>query len=328
MPIPRLLPAACSFLLFALTFGCESRTKTEGHFKVALLSPGPVSDAGWNASAYEGLLRIRDELGAEISQVEVRNPAEFEHGFRDYAGRGFHLVFGHGFEFQDAAAAVAPDFPNTVFITSSGTTVRPNVAPIVFQIEQATYLMGVMSALMSKTGRAGCVGGLEIPSVKSGFMAFEAGAKSVDQNFTVAQSFIGNWEDVGAAKEAALALIDRGADFILQNADAAGLGVFQATRERSGVFAFGTNKDQNALAPQTILASAVLDIPQAFVNVARRVKEKTFKPEIMRLGMKEGVVSLALNPQLQERIPAAVSVKIEEIKSNILAGAVEVPQGF
>ncbi len=315
-------------LLFALALGCQSQPTTQSAFKVALLSPGPVSDGGWNASAYEGLLRIRDELGAEISQVEVKTPAEFEQGFRDYASRGFHLVFGHGFEFQDAAAAVAPDFPNTVFITSSGTTVRPNVAPMIFQIEQATYLMGVMSALMSKTGRGGCVGGLEIPSVKSGFIAFEAGARSVHPDFVVTQSFIGNWEDAGAAKEAALALIDRGADFIFQNADAAGLGVFQAVQERAGVFAYGSNRNQNEIAPQVILASAVLDIPQAFVNVAHRVKEKAFQAEIMRLGMKEEVVSLAINPQLQAKIPSEVSAQIAEVKDGILAGTVAVPQGF
>ncbi|MGH7495342.1 MAG: BMP family lipoprotein [bacterium] len=319
---------APSSLFFALVLGCQSQPSSQATFKVALLSPGPVSDAGWNASAYEGLQRIRAELGAEISQVEVKTPAEFEQGFRDYASRGFQLVFGHGFEFQDAAAAVSPDFPNTVFITSSGTTVRSNVAPMIFQIEQATYLMGLMSALMSKTGKAGCVGGLEIPSVKSGFTAFAAGAASVHPDFVVTQSFIGNWEDVGAAKEAALALMDQGADFILHNADAAGLGVFQAVQERKGVFAFGSNKNQNNIAPEVILASAVLDVPQAFLNVARRVKDKTFKAEIMRMGMKEGVVALAINPRLQNLIPPSIAARIEEVQNGILAGRVEIPQGF
>lgn len=324
--IPGLLCGMMAVLLIML--GCQSQPASQAAFRAALLSPGPVSDAGWNASAYEGLLRIREALNAEISQIEVKTPAQFEQGFRDYASRGFHIVFGHGFEFQDAAAAVAPDFPNTVFITSSGTTVRPNVAPMVFEIEQATYLMGVMAAMMSKTGKAGCVGGMEIPSVKSGFQALAAGAKSVKPDFVVVQSFIGNWEDVGAAKEATLALIDQGADFIFQNADAAGLGVFQAAQERRGVYAFGSNKNQNELAPDVILASAVLDVSQAFLNVARAVKEKTFKAEIMRMGMKENVVALVINPALQDAIPPAVAARVEEIKQGILAGQVTVPMGF
>src|SRR5262245_35916533 len=102
-------PWAIGVLAVVALCGCqkggqdrEAGAAAKPTFKVALLSPGPVSDAGWNALAYEGLLRIRDELGAEISQTQTKNPAEFEEGFRDYARRGFNLVFGHGFEFQDA----------------------------------------------------------------------------------------------------------------------------------------------------------------------------------------------------------------------------------
>ena len=274
------------------------------------------------------MLRIQKELDAEISQAEVKTPAEFEEGFRDYASKGFNIVFGHGFEFQDAAAAVSPDFPETVFITSSGTTIRDNVAPMVFEIEQATYLMGVIAARLSKTGKAGCVGGIEIPSVQSGFRAFEAGAKSVKPDFVVVNSFIGNWEDLGAAKEATLALIDQKADFILHNADAAGLGVFQAVKERSAVFAFGTNKNQNDIAPEVVLASAVLDIPQAFVTIAREVKEGTFTAQIERMGMKDGVVSLVINPQLAHHLSAELMKEIEDTRQDILNNELVVPMGF
>ena len=127
---------------------------------------------------------------------------------------------------------MAPDFPDTVFITTSGNTVRPNVAPLRFMLEEATYLEGMLAAAMSKTGKAGAVGGMEIPSVKSTIIAFEAGAKAVKPDFQVVTSYVGNWDDVGAAKEAALALVQQGADFLFHNADAAGLGVFQAAQEQ------------------------------------------------------------------------------------------------
>src|SRR3954470_15577485 len=105
-------------LATVLTVACSRKSNSSpSAFKVALLTPGPISDAGWNAGAYEGLKRIRDSLGAEVSQIETRTPAEFEEAFRDYARRGYRLVFGHGFEFQDAAARVGADYPNTVFIT-------------------------------------------------------------------------------------------------------------------------------------------------------------------------------------------------------------------
>ncbi len=293
-------------------------------FKVALLSPGPVSDAGWNALAYEGLLAIRDQLGAEVSQVETKTPAEFEEGFRDYARRGFSLVFGHGFEFQDAAATVAPDFPDTIFITTSGNTVRNNVAPLRFMLEEATYLAGMIAASMSKTGIAGAVGGMAIPSVESTLLAFEAGAVAVRSDFKLIKSYVGNWEDVGAAKEAAMAQIQQGADFLIHNADAAGLGVFQAAQTRQ-VLAFGTNKDQNQVAPDVVLASAVIDIPAAFVEVAREVKEKKFTAKVTKLGIADGVIGFVVNPALRDRIPADVMKRIDETREAIVAGRLTVP---
>ncbi len=293
-------------------------------FKVALLSPGPVSDAGWNALAYEGLLAIRDQLGAEVAQIQTKTPAEFEEGFRDFARRGYDLVIGHGFEFQDAAAAVSPDFPDTVFITTSGNTVRKNVAPLRFLLEEATFLQGILAANISKTGKAGVIGGVELPSVKSTFMAFEAGAHHARPQFEVITTYIGNWEDVGAAKEAALALVQQGCDVLLHNADAAGLGVFQAAEEKA-VYALGSNKNQNDIAPDVVLASAVMDIPAAFLQVAREVRQGDFEGKIERLGMKDGVISLVFNPKLTARIDAGTQDQLKEARAALVAGRLEVP---
>jgi basic membrane lipoprotein Med (substrate-binding protein (PBP1-ABC) superfamily) len=325
-------PFAAFFCTLALLqiVACQSQQEqsiektSDNNFRVALLTPGPVSDAGWNALAYEGLLKIRDQFQAEVSQVETKTPAEFEEAFRDYASRHFHLIFGHGFEFQDAAAKVSADFPNSVFITTSGSTVRRNVAPIRFMLEEATYLMGMLSALISKTGKAGAVGGVEIPPLKSTFMAFEAGAKSVNPNFQVVVSYIANWEDVGAAKQAALALIEQGCDIIIPNADAASLGAFQAAQEKK-VLALGTNKNQNEVAPDVILASGVIDIPTAFLSIAQEVQRGTFTGRILQLGMKDHVITLVYNPALRERIPPAVQARLDAAQQQIVAGTLIVP---
>src|ERR671926_379069 len=93
-----------------------------GSFRVALLTPGPISDQSWNGGAYQGLLRVRDSLGAEVSNIETKTPAEFEENFRQYGAQRYALVFGHGFEFQDAAQRVAPDYPSTQFVVTSGNT--------------------------------------------------------------------------------------------------------------------------------------------------------------------------------------------------------------
>jgi len=192
--------------------------------------------------------------------------------------------------------------------------------------------MGVISAMMSKTGKAGLVGGKKLPSIQSTFLAFKAGAKSVNPNFQVLESYTNSWEDLGAAKEATIAQINQGADFILHNADAAGLGVFQAVQEsrKSGenVYAFGSNKNQNSVAPDAILVSGTIDIPRGFVTVAKGVKDKTFKAEIMRLGMKDRIIDLVYNPKLEGRIPKAVKEKVEKLKVDIISGKLAVPKGF
>jgi basic membrane lipoprotein Med (substrate-binding protein (PBP1-ABC) superfamily) len=306
-------------------FGAScTRDGDGGGFAVALLNPGPISDAGWNAAAYEGLLAIRDQLGAEVSQAETKTPPEFEQAFRDYARRGFDLVIGHGFEFQDAAAKVAPDFPKTVFLTTSGNTVRPNVAPVVFRLEEATYLLGELGARMAPRGSICAVGGMEIPSVKSTFLAYEAGARRVRPDYPVTISYLGNWEDVGAARTATLALADRGCRFVLHNADAAGPGVFQAAAER-GIFAFGSNRAQHEVAPTAVLASAVIDIPAAFVAVAREVQDGTFESRIIEKHMADGAIAVVYNPALLPKIPADVHSIVSQTEAAIRAGKVKVP---
>ena len=102
-----------------LIAGCAAPRDTKT-VRVALLTPGPISDQAWNAGAYQGLMRIRDSLGAQTSHIQVKTPADFEENFRQYAASGYALVIGHGFEFQDAAARVAPTFPKTAFVTTGG----------------------------------------------------------------------------------------------------------------------------------------------------------------------------------------------------------------
>lgn len=303
----------------------EAAPKARAGFRVALLTPGPVSDAGWNAGAFEGLKAIEKELGAKVSHVQVKTPSEFEEQFRAYASEGYSLCFGHGFEFQDAAARVAKDYPETVFVTTSGSRASKNQAPLVFELEQATYLCGLVAGRMSKTAKAGMVGGVELPSIKSTFLAFDAGLKAGNPGAKATTVFTGSFEDVAGAKAAALALVDEGSDFLFHNANAAALGVFSAATER-GVWAFGSNKDQNALAP-SVLASAVIDLPRAFVEAARTVKEGRFDGRPIRYGLKSGVISFVWNPATLGRVPAPVVDEVERTKERIVSGELVVPRG-
>jgi len=318
-------------VLLALAASCTGRGEERppadaSDFRVALLTPGPISDRSWNGGAYDGLMRIRDSLSAQVSHIQTRTPAEFEENFRQYGAQGYDLVFGHGFEFQDVALRVAPSYPNTIFVTTSGNSVRDNVAGMVFNMEDASYLAGIMAASLTRTGTLAMIGGSEFPPVKSSFEAFEAGARAARPSIRVLTTYLGTWDDVSAGKEQALALLNRGADVIFQNADAAGLGVFNAARERGGVYVFGTNSNQNDIAPTVVVASVVIDLPHALLSVAREVRDKRFKGRVIRLGGAEDVVSLVMNPALESAVPAATRAAMDSVQRLMLDGRFSAPR--
>jgi len=288
-------------------------------FRVALLTPGPISDQSWNGGAYQGLLRIRDSLGASISHIQTKTPAEFEEQFRQYGSQGYDLVFGHGFEFQDAAKRVGPDHPRTIFVVTSASSVGENVAGIEFGFADASYLAGMLAGAMTKSNVIGVIGGTELPPVRESFLAFSRGAKAVNPKVAVLTSYIGNWDDVSAGREQALAQIGRNADVIFQNADAAGLGVFRAARETKKALVVGSNSDQNRVAPEITIASVVIDLPHAFLTVAREVRARTFKPRVIKLGAESDVVTLVINPAFRSHIPPAAMHAVDSVRADLAA---------
>jgi len=288
-------------------------------FRVALLTPGPISDQSWNASAYTGLEFIRDSVGADIRHVQTRTPAEFAENFRQYGAGGYRLVFGHGFEFQDAAQQVGPEFPKTYFVTTGGTGTGPNIAAMSFAFEEPSYLAGMVAAAMTKTKVLATIGGTELPPVRASFDAFAAGARAVDPTITILGAFIGNWDDAGAGKEQALAMIARKADVIFQNADAAGLGIFQAVRENPGVWIVGSNADQNGIAPASTLGSVVIDVPRAFLLIAREVKAGTFEPRVVSFNTKSQVVKWVPNPAIPA-LSSTMAARVDSVQQAFVEG--------
>jgi len=317
--VPMMLTAACNS-----HHAGNSGPSVPAAFKVALLTPGPVSDAGWNAAAYQGLQMVKTRLRAETALVQTKSPADFDDAFRDFATRGFNLIFAHGFEYTDSAIEVARSFPNTYFVVSSGSESSANVASITFNVDQATYVEGVLTAGVSKTGIVGAVGGIELPSIKLFFEGFKRGFQSVLPKGRILISYTGNFDDVGAAKEAALAQIGQGADVLIHNADAAGLGVFLAA-EQGHAYAFGVFNNQNSVAPDVVLASAVTSTPLAFLRIATEVKSGTFHPGMLEFGMQDGMVSVVFNPKLEPKIPPAALERARKVEHDLATGALVLP---
>jgi basic membrane protein A len=301
-------------------------------FKVALLTPGPATDGGWSTMAYQGLMRVKDELEAEVSHMQVKSPSDVEEGFRDYGSQGYDIVFGHSYDYQDAAKKVAPEFPKTVYITSGGTTVMDNVSPILTKFEESTYLMGVLAARMCKTGKVGAIGSIEIPAISKTIIGFTAGVKATEDKVEVMTTYLGTQSDVNKAKEAALAQINAGANMIFVNADAAGQGVLQAVLETRSkgkdVYTFGVFTRWSEKNPDAVLADGLPDYPSAFVYVAKAVKEGTWKPGVTPFGIKEGVVKFLMNEKLIGNIISEEAQEaVNKATQDIVDGKIVVPTG-
>jgi basic membrane protein A len=288
--------------------------------RVGLITPGSIADAAWNSGAYRGLLEIRDSLGVPVSQVEARTPAEQEEALRTYAAQGYNLVFAHGFEFQAAAERVSRQYPKTVIIVTSGERAVGNVAPLIFRLEEASYLCGMVAGGMTKSNVIGFVGGIELPPIKAAYEGWVRGAQAVSPKVEARQIYLNSFDDAAAGREAALALIRVGADMLHHNADAAALGLFQAVKETPGVYAFGANSDQTQLAPDRVLGSAIIDLPRAFLLVARDVREGKFVPRVESFGLASGVVRYEPNPALEKLLPAGLMARVRAAADSIAAG--------
>ncbi len=293
-----------------------------GAFKVALLTTGPVTDGGWNQSAYEGLQRIRRTLGAQTDKQENLKPAQFREASATSPARATTSSSPTATSSARTPPPVAAQFPKTVFITTGGDEKPgPNIAPIHFATEEGTYLQGMEAAMVSKTGKGGFVGGQELPPVKIAADAFAAG-RAVRQPEVrlpdhLYQQLVGHGRRQGADRGPA---VQRRGHHRPQLRRRRRRACSRRPARKPGVYTFGVNADENGKAPN-VLSSVFLDIPKAFADIATSVKDGTFKGQALSLGLKDDDVRLIDNPKLANVIPAAGKAKIQQAQQDIIAAA-------
>ena len=225
--------------------------------KVAMLLPGSIHDQSWNAVGYKGLMKLK-ATGWDTAYSENVQPADEVEALRDYAKRGCELVIGHTGRFLSAATRVGRDFPKTTFVVGSGSAgAGQNVASVDFDNTQFGYMMGALAAKLSKTGKIGSVNALEgLPNVVAQVGAYRLGARSVNPKIQVKVIYVKDMEDAAAAKEAALALADGGADFVSGKLNAAQVGIIQAAKDRR-MFCNGRSTDHSGIAPASVATNIV-----------------------------------------------------------------------
>lgn len=274
--------------------GGTSEAADDGSLKVAILLPGVITDQGWNTMAYNALKDVEKNLGAEIAYTENTPASDYEEIFRGYANAGFDVVMGHGFEFGDAARLVAKEFQDKYFIvTSTQISQEPNLSSFVINDIEAGFVEGYISAMLTKSGRIGTIGGMEIPPIANQQIGYKAGAKYYDPNVEVKMVYTGSFHDIAKGKDMAKAMLETGVDILTPNADETSLGVVEAAREAGVTVVAGGGSDLGEKNGDIVLVSLMQDYGRVFTRLVRSVVDDNFKAEPLTMGLGEGVTFLS-----------------------------------
>ena len=274
--------------------GGQGEPKDDGKLKVAILLPGVITDQGWNTMAYNALKAVEKNLSAEIAYTENTPASDYEEIFRGYANAGFDVVMGHGYEFGDAAKLVAKEFQDKHFIvTSTMISQEPNLASFVINDVEAGFVEGYIAAMLTKTGKIGTIGGMEIPPIANQQKGFLAGARYYNPDVKVSAVYTGSFHDIAKGKDMAKAMLEAGVDILTPNADETSLGVVEAAREVGVTIVAGGGADLGEKNGDIVLLSLMQDYGRVFTLLVKSTLDGTFKAEPLVMGLVEGVTSLS-----------------------------------
>jgi basic membrane protein A len=290
-------------------------------------SVGEKFDGSFNEAAYRGAERFKAETKIEYRDFVVSNPAQLEQAHRRFAQGGSNPIVGVGFLQTSAVTTVARQFANVRFTVIDTVVDLPNVRSVLFKEHEGSFLVGVAAALVSKTGRVGFVGGMDIPLIRKFVCGYEQGARWAKPGTTVIQNMTGTtpaaWTDPGRGAELAKGQFERGADVIYAAAGTTGLGVLQAAKDR-GKLSIGVDSNQNGVHPGSVLTSMIKRVDLAVYETFTAARAGNWKAGVHVLGLKEGGVDWALDKNNEALISADIKARIEAAKADIISGKIVV----
>lgn len=313
-----------------VAFGCSRKDQPEetGHIKAAVVTDvGGIGDLSFNAMAWEGLQRASKDMDIEIKFLESKEQADYASNLRRFAEQGYHIVFAVGFLMEDALAEVAPKYPNTKFAIIDGNAPDcQNAAALKFREEEGSFLAGALAGAMTKTGKIGFIGGMQVPLIAKFECGYRAGAATTRPGIHVITAYTGKWDDPAKGAELALAQFSSGADIIFHASGSCGLGVIEAAKSKGeGFYAIGVDADQDYIAPGRVLTSMMKRVDNAVYATCESVVRGEFKPGTHVFGLKEGGVGLSQMRFTRKNIPPEVLTKIEQLKEMIVEGRLKPP---
>src|SRR5271163_4193691 len=289
---------------------------------------GGKFDKSFNEGVFNGATKFKKESGVDFRDIEIQSDAQREQVLRKFAKDGFSPIMTVGFAWATATGKVASEFPGTKFGIIDGDVDQPNVQSIKFREEEGSFLVGVIAAQTSKTGKVGFVGGMDIPLISAFECGYVQGVKyasggkdEVIANMTGTTPAA--WNDPVKGGELAKSQMDRGADIVFAAAGATGQGVLKAAAD-GGKFGIGVDSNQNGLFPGKVLTSALKHVDVATYDSFNDAKNGTWKAGVQVFGLKNDGVGYAIDDNNKAILTDAAKAKAEAAKADIISGKIDV----
>ena len=283
---------------------------------------GGKFDKSFNEAGYRGLERFKKETGAKVLEFEIANETQREQALRRMAERGASPIIGIGFSQAAAVQKIAKEFPKLKFTVIDGVAEGPNVQSVLFKEQEGSFLVGVIGAMASKSGKLGFIGGMDIPLIRRFQCGYEQGVKYANPKAEVFVNTVGTtgtaWNDPARGAELAKAQFSKGVDVVFAAAGATGTGIYQAAKD-ARKYAIGVDSNQNFMQPGTMLTSMLKRVDTAVYKAL-----KDHQPGLVVLGLKEGGVDYTVDEFNAKLITPAMKQKAEAARAEIVGGRIHV----
>lgn len=300
----------------------------EPALKVSMVTDvGGVNDLSFNQSAWEGLQRAEADFSLDASYLESKQEADYEVNLETLVDEENDLVWGIGFMMAEALKTTADNYPEQKFAiidNSYGEETPDNIVGVTFKEHEPSFLVGYIAGKMTETNKVGFIGGVDFYLINKFEYGFLAGVKAANPDCEVFRQYANSFTDAAAGKSIAEQFYNEGADIIYHAAGATGNGMIEAAKEK-GKWAIGVDRDQNDLAPDNVLTSAMKRVDNAIYNVCQDLEAGTFEGgSTVTYGLAEGGVDIA--PTSDKHVPADILAEVDDLKAKIIAGEIVVPE--
>ncbi|MEJ8476224.1 BMP family lipoprotein [Roseibium algae] len=288
---------------------------------------GGKFDKSFNESAHTGAEKFTADTGVAYRDFELQNDSQREQALRNFAKRGQTPIVAIGFSQANAVEKVAKEFPDTQFAIVDMVVDLPNVRSIVFKEQEGSYIVGMLAAMASETGKVGFVGGMDIPLIRKFACGYKQGVLAVNADAEVFENMTGTtgaaWNDPVKGGELAKSQFDRGADVVYHAAGGTGLGVLQAAADE-GKLGIGVDSNQNGMHPGSVLTSMLKRVDVAVYKAFEDAKNDAWTSGFEVLGLAEGGIDWALDENNEKLITPDMKAAVDKARADIVSGTVTV----